>query len=342
MLGLFSLLGLMMAGMIGGSIALLPDADKEQDSDPTSDDALAEDGPSKASPDNAPHRQLWDEGLDDIDQGEGGVATLPAGEIASASGDTASDPVAGTNQTGGSGSDGLEGGDGDDTLAGRGGDDQVNGGNGNDLISGDEGADTLTGGFGQDTLSGGEGADYLAGQEGDDDLDGGEGDDTLLGGNGQDSLSGGAGDDWLAGGMGDDLLAAGPGQDTLDGDAGNDTLVGAFFDTLDTPGNYLNGGEGDDVLRIGAGDIATGGAGADRFELSADQATGGMATIMDFDAVQDELVVVYDGSGPVPEVTLAPGGLPDEVVVLLNGQPMAQVVGGASTLTPGAIRLVAG
>jgi Ca2+-binding RTX toxin-like protein len=182
----------------------------------------------------------------------------------------------------------------------------------------------------------------LAGHEGDDVLGGGLGDDTLLGGNGQDSLAGGAGQDWLAGGMGNDLLVGGAGQDTLDGDAGNDTLVGAFFGDPDDWGNFLNGGEGDDVLRIGADDVATGGNGSDRFELSGEIPAGSSARITDFDADQDELVVVYDPSFPVPVVTLAPGGLADEVAVLVDGQAIAYVVGGASTLTPGAIRLVAG
>jgi hypothetical protein len=92
---------------------------------------------------------------------------------------------------------------------------------------------------------------------------------------------------------------------------------------------------------MGAGDTATGGAGADLFEVHAG-AFDGVATITDYDAAQDELVVVYDAAGPVPVVTLEPGGLPDEVLVLLDGQPLAAVLGGAGGLTPGAIRLVAG
>jgi Ca2+-binding RTX toxin-like protein len=140
--------------------------------------------------------------------------------------------------------------------------------------------------------------------------------------------------------MGHDLLEAGDGQDTLDGDEGDDTLVGAFLAEAGVWGHYLNGGEGDDVLRIGGGDIASGGNGADRFELAATHASD-VATIMDFDPAQDEIVVFYDGTGPLPVVTLAPGGIPEDVTVLLDGQPLAQVVGGGA-LTPGAIRLVAG
>jgi hypothetical protein len=140
--------------------------------------------------------------------------------------------------------------------------------------------------------------------------------------------------------MGRDLLVAGEGQDTLDGDEGDDTLVGAFLSEAGAWGHYLNGGNGDDVLRIGSGDIATGGTGADRFEIGAGGAASA-ATIMDFDADQDEIVVFYDAASPAPVVSLAPGSMPDAVTVMLDGLPVAQVHGGG-VLTPGAIRLVAG
>jgi Ca2+-binding RTX toxin-like protein len=341
MLGLFGLLGLLMVGMVGGSIALAPDR-AERDNEEESEDEGAE-----TSDDPEPSGQLWDAGLTDM--GAGGVASARSGEISSASSSDGDDTdllpypglPTGVLMTGGPGNDGLEGTPGHDTLTGENGEDQLNGAGGHDLLQGGAGNDTLTGGYGHDTLQGDGGADWLAGQEGDDQLEGGAGDDTLLGGNGHDTLSGGEGDDWLAGGMGDDLLVAGAGHDTLDGDAGNDTLVGAYFGDAATWGNYLNGGEGEDVLRIGSGDIATGGNGADRFELAADM-PGGIATIMDYNAGLDELVVVYDAAGPTPVVTLAPGSLPDEVVVLLDGQPLASVMSGGASLTPVAIRLVAG
>lgn len=75
-------------------------------------------------------------------------------------------------------------------------------------------------------------------------LSGGAAGDTLIGGAGNDTLDGGDGDDLLIGGDGDDLLIGGRGHDTLDGGAGNDTLV------------------------FGPGDLATGGAGADRFVVA--------------------------------------------------------------------------
>lgn len=342
MFGLLGVLGLLMAGVVGGSLILPSEASRDPE-----DDAAPKAEKAGDTEDEADHAepQMWDQGLDDAapepalpEDGEGAVATA----VYDSGHGLPDDPAEpGQGLTGGTGNDGLEGAEGDDTLDGEDGDDQLNGLGGNDLITGGDGDDTVTGGFGDDSLEGEAGDDYLAGQMGDDRLDGGAGDDTLFGGSGDDTLVGGEGDDWLAGGLGDDLLIAGSGQDTLDGDAGNDTLVGAFFGKASEWGNFLNGGDGDDVLRMGGTDIATGGEGADRFELAASGASG-VATIMDFDIARDELVVVYDGTGPVPVVTLAPGALPDQVIVLLDGQPLAQVVQGGAALTPGAIRLMAG
>lgn len=83
--------------------------------------------------------------------------------------------------------------------------------------------------------------DPLAG--GDDSIDGGTGNDTIHGAGGNDTLNGDAGNDQLFGGAGNDSLSGGIGNDTLDG------------------------GDGDDRLLVGQGDVATGGAGNDRFTL---------------------------------------------------------------------------
>jgi Ca2+-binding RTX toxin-like protein len=329
MLGLLSVLGLMMAGVVGGSLALRPDEDEASD---TRADAEGDAAPEDPLPVSS---SLLDDPAD-----PGPALVAPEEPAAEEQGVLSEEPPSETRLAGGRGNDGIEGGDGRERIFGRTGDDQLNGGGGNDGLSGADGDDSMTGGYGHDRMRGGDGADLVAGQEGNDRLSGDAGDDTLLGGNGNDSLWAGSGQDWLAGGMGNDLLVAGEGQDTLDGDAGDDTLVGAFLSEAGDWGHYLNGGEGNDVLRMGGTDIATGGNGADRFEIGAD-GQAGVASITDFDAVEDEIVVIYDGAGPVPVVSLAPGGMPDSVMLMVDGLPMAQVQGGGA-LTPGAIRLVAG
>jgi len=319
MSGLLGLLGLLMAGVIGGSVAFRTDTDADDDEAPDTaedgaQDRVARDGTG----------QLWD-AVPDAVADPAPVVDAQLSASMSAQGITGTD-----------GNDGLEGDDSDETLLGLDGDDQMNGAGGDDTMSGGAGHDSMQGGFGHDVMSGDAGHDSMAGHEGDDSLAGGDGDDTLLGGGGDDTLEGADGDDWLAGGLGNDLLVAGPGINTLDGDFGDDTLVGAFFGAPDEGGSFLNGGEGDDVLMIGAGDVASGGTGADMFALSADAA--GMARIMDFDLSQDELLVVYDAASAAPAVTLTAGELPDEVVLMVDGVPLATVVGG-SGLTPDAVRL---
>ena len=317
MLELLGLLGMVMAGVVGGSLAMRPDADEApEDSD------AAEPVPHPVETPDTPAAQLWDDPAE---------PAQPA--PAAAQPDPQDDGVAEVRLNGGRGNDGLEGGDGRERLFGRAGDDQMNGAGGDDRLNGGEGDDTLHGGEGDDRMRGGVGADWMAGSAGADRLFGGAGNDTMIGGQGDDSLVADDGADWLAGGEGNDRLVAGPGQDTLDGDAGDDTLVGGG-------GHYLNGGSGADLLRIGAGDVATGGDGADSFEIAW---PGGAApaTIMDFDPEQDALVVVWDGAGLPPQISLAPGSLPDDVVLQLDGQTVAHLRGGGATLTPGAIRLVA-
>jgi Ca2+-binding RTX toxin-like protein len=185
--------------------------------------------------------------------------------------------------TGFEGADQLHGDEGNDTLLGGLDDDILQGDDGNDLLLGGAGDDTLEGGEGVDDLSGDEDDDILLGGGGDDSLDGGAGDDRLTGGAGNDELTGGTGDDVLAGdeativgllnvtgvsGSGNDVLAGGPGDDTLIGAGGDDALyggnrvsrgittvvpvsysfVGGTLTAEPDGADFLDGGEGDDVL----------------------------------------------------------------------------------------------
>lgn len=185
--------------------------------------------------------------------------------------------------TGREGADHLFGEDGVDELDAGPGDDEADGGPGNDIVIGGTGNDTVTGGTGDDNLDGGDGNDSLLGGEGDDILDGGNGDDQLTGNDGDDSLDGGAGDDVLLGdngriigllsvkdvsGSGNDVLAGGAGNDTLIAAGGDDSLyggnhliagrtmavsvgyrlVGSVLTAEPDGADFLDGGEGNDVL----------------------------------------------------------------------------------------------
>lgn len=185
----------------------------------------------------------------------------------------------------GLGNDFLNGNIGADSLVGGGGLDVLIGDAGDDLIHGDtagpesseDGEDRIFGGSGRDSIYGGGGLDVIQG---------GDDADLLVGDGGDDRLDGGAGGDALFGGLGDDMLR-GNGSIYLRSfsvlyawDGTTDIYVGAprtggqdvpvelvipstsFTD--DSAGDWLSGGEGQDIL-IGDGgsDTLYGDAGHD-------------------------------------------------------------------------------
>ncbi|WP_417742160.1 calcium-binding protein [Salipiger sp.] len=157
-------------------------------------------------------------------------------------------------------------------------------------------------------------------------LDGGDDDDELEGGLSADMLLGGAGDDALHGREGNDTLIGGAGQDTLFGGWDDDVISGL------TPGeegddlDYLNGGDGDDRIEIGARDVASGGAGQDQFVLGSWIRDDQSAMLMDFDPTQDQMLIVYDDSdgAGAPELALRSSAeLPGLTEVVLDGDVIA-------------------
>jgi len=76
------------------------------------------------------------------------------------------------------------------------------------------------------------------------------------------------GDDLVRGGFGADSFEGLLGADTLFGGGGADTLISGTFDfpALAPAGARLDGGDGDDLIRIRSGGQAQGGAGFDRLE----------------------------------------------------------------------------
>ncbi len=147
------------------------------------------------------------------------------------------------------------------------------GSNDDEVFEGTELADSILAMGGQDVVSG---------FGGDDSLEGNTGDDVVFGGNGDDRIAGGADDDQVFGGAGADTLSV----DRLDSDA----------DWSRGEAETIDGGDGDDRLVFSMDDTATGGAGADLFEMVLDDEGGG-AHIADFSADEDALVIY----APPPE-----------------------------------------
>jgi serralysin len=142
----------------------------------------------------------------------------------------------------------LSGNAGADTLNGDAGHDSLQGGAGNDSLIGGEGLDMADYGTSLGTISANLGAGQVQGSAiGTDFLSGIEG---ILGGGGGDNITGDAGSNHLSGNGGADTLNGGAGSDSLYGGAGNDVLF------ADGSGDYLEGGDGDDVILLGGTQLA--------------------------------------------------------------------------------------
>jgi len=263
--------------------------------------------------------------------------------------------------------------DGVNRIEGTDGNDTIDGGDGSDFIRGLDGDDEMTGGAGADTLLGFEGSDVLIGNGGDDMLCSGDGDDFVSGNRGIDTIEGQDGNDWIDAGYssdqafgdaGEDTVIGGRGSDVVNGGADNDVIFGGILqgvpleedelldlasgaslaDVLGTQDleidlreddrmDTLRGGQGDDQIFVGNGDMATGGGNADTFHLMFDDVNepDNLAQITDYTPDEDSLTVIFDAPLEVTEVTIEDRG--DDAVVVANGQPLAVVSGAAGTLS---------
>jgi Ca2+-binding RTX toxin-like protein len=193
---------------------------------------------------------------------------------------------------------------------------------------GNDGDDIAAGQSSHDYLDGRGGDDTLWGGDGDDHVHGGAGDDTVSGDGGDDLVYGYIGDNDMSGGTGDDKLHAGDGDDVINGGSGNDELLGGHGEDI-AEKNYLNGSDGQETLIGNDGDVMSGGADADRFEI-----TGGTVSIMDY-ADDDLLVLNYEGN--VPELTTQ--STADGTILLANGAPVASLYG-VTAFDVGTVQLV--
>ena len=226
--------------------------------------------------------------------------------------------------------------DDDDSLFGTMMSDIILAGDGNDTASGLEGDDLILGEEGDDSLMGGEGADTLLGGQGLDTLEGGIGDDSLYGGIGNDELYGGEGEDELRGGQGYDRLDGGDGTDFINGllDSANDEVIDEA-DVYDH--DYLIGGEGDDLILMGSGDVANGGEGADIFGTGTYVGDGEAPFVEDFMPGEDELEVLV-AAGATGSVSVVDDA--GTAVVSVDGQIVAYLSGVGATLTADDIVIV--
>lgn len=118
-----------------------------------------------------------------------------------------------------------------------------------DLMYGSDGVEYMEGGWGDDSMYGGHSKDELHGNQGNDKVFGGIGADKIFGEDGNDILVGDSRLDKAS------TYALTAGEDTMNGGAGNDTFYAGYhvtsrgqFSTLQTGRDYIDGGDGKDVL----------------------------------------------------------------------------------------------
>lgn len=173
---------------------------------------------------------------------------------------------------------------------------------------------------------------------GDDRASGGAGDDRIFFGDGQDSTvelnedgtfdtAGMEGDDFIRGGDGRDILVDALGANTIYGDTGYDRMNSIDAEGDEGTADTMYGGFGEDTMFADNGDVLSGGAQDDRFNILA---TDNMnpVTITDFAAGDEILIRDEEGGFQVIEritTDLAENGtdtnvmLDGEVVLILQG-----------------------
>jgi Ca2+-binding RTX toxin-like protein len=87
----------------------------------------------------------------------------------------------------------------------------------------------------------------------------------------------------------------------MHGGTGNDVI----YDRGDDQHDYLNGGDGADVLMGGPGDNLHGGTGADTFSLMQNDAS----IVEDFAPNEDVIEVIYEGEAPTLSTAQTEAGL---------------------------------
>jgi len=108
-------------------------------------------------------------------------------------------------------------------------------------------------------------------------------------------------DDIIAGSDGDDLIIGAADGGTIEGGSGDDILTGVaaakdqasgITDLVGDAHHELIGGDGNDSIMAGAGDIAIGGAGNDAFFLDGTPSgSNSLVEIADFDPDEDQIIV---------------------------------------------------
>ena len=198
-----------------------------------------------------------------------------------------------------------------------------------------------------DTTTGTDVTDYLFLNDGDDMASGGAGDDKVFLGDGADQTvvlnedgtfdtAGMEGDDLIRGGNGRDILIDALGSNTIYGDLGYDRISTVDDDTSQDTPDTVFGGFGEDVMFVDNGDVVSGGAHDDRFQVITD-VEGDAVTITDFE--DGDTLYLRDANGGYviqERITTELTADGEGTNVLLDGV-VAVILEGTTVLADGAI-----
>ena len=178
----------------------------------------------------------------------------------------------------------------------------------------------VSGGAGDDKVFLGDGADQTAAlnEDGSFDTAGMEGDDLIRGGNGR------------------DILIDALGSNTIYGDLGYDRISTVDDDTSQDTPDTVFGGFGEDVMFVDHGDVVSGGAHDDRFQVITD-VEGDAVTITDFEDGDTPYLRDANGGYVIQErITTELTADGEDTNVLLDGV-VAVILEGTTVLADGAI-----
>lgn len=226
----------------------------------------------------------------------------------------------------------IDGLDGDDVMNGAAGNDFILGRGGDDVLQGEDGDDTLCAGDGNDIVTGNVGQDFIEGQGGDD------GNDTVLGGRGIDEVNGGEGDDLVFGGIIDGVPLNLEELAELRDGGSLEAINGGLDMRDDSVGNVLSGGDGDDDLVLGSGDMADGNNGADTYHIMSEQNGDAAAMINNYVPADDAITIIVDDIETDEEIFVDDED--GDAVIRLGDDVLARVSGAAGTISAADITLI--
>lgn len=169
-----------------------------------------------------------------------------------------------------------------------------------------------------------------------------------IGGPGNDSFFGSEANDSISSGDGADTIFGQAGSDTLNGGAGNDRIYGVWGGThyevinaqdFNDP-DLLIGGDGNDEIHMGSGDIAMGEGGSDIFYTGTWVDPASAPVVLDLQSDEILIVSVPPGASESTSVTIEVDPVSGDTIVQANSQTVAVVSAGADEVTLDQISVV--